>query len=67
MKVYKFTTEAPYSGGCVIIVANNENEATDILKEKISLYNWFSEPIEITELTANVDTPQILVNEYYIE
>lgn len=68
MKVYKFTVNAPYSGGCIIIAANNEGEAITILeKEEDFLYNWFDEPIELTKLTTNVDTPQVLVNEFYIE
>lgn len=66
MKVYQFTPDEPYSGGCIIIAANNKEEAINILKREED-YDWFSPPKELTELTANVDTPQILVNETYFE
>lgn len=66
MKVYKFTPHEPYSGGCIIVAANNKKEV-DRLLENIRGYNDYIGPIELPQLTANVDTPQILVNETYFE
>lgn len=68
MKVYMFTTKSSYSGGCIIIAANNKDEAKDILLLIDDfMFDWYSDPLELSQLTANVDTPQVLVNETYFE
>ena len=33
MKVYKFTTKEPYSGGCVLVAAESEEQAKDFIDE----------------------------------
>ena len=62
MKVYKFTTKEPYSGGCVLVAAESEEQAKDFIDE----YTYYSDGT-IENLEYKGDMAKIIVNETYFE
>ena len=68
MKVYKFTPKEPYSGGCILVAAESEEQAKDL----IDIYTfhgmdgYFSHGI-IENLEYKGDMAKVIVNQTYFE
>lgn len=69
MKVFSLYPQMLYSGGVVLVAANNLEEAINLAKqdEYLEYYGDFANMKEVEELSANVDTPKIILNRLYIE
>lgn len=67
MKVYKFKPLAPYSGGILLVAANNQNEAIELVKSISDLWSEISSPDLVLELEAKVSEPKILIDAIYEE
>lgn len=69
MKVFGLYPGVPYSGGVILIAANTAEEAQElaIKDEYVEYYGNVEKMEEIEELSANVDTPKIILNSWYIE
>lgn len=69
MKVFSVYPGVSYGGGVVLIAANSLEEAKElaIKDEYVEYYGNVEKMEEIEELSANVDTPKIILNSWYIE
>ena len=68
MKVYKFTTKELYSGGCVLVAAESEEQAKDFIDEyTIHGMNGFYSDGTIENLEYKGDMAEIIVNHTYFE
>jgi len=69
MKVFSLYPGVPYGGGVVLIAANSLEEAEELAvkDEYVEYYGNFKDIEEVEELSANVDTPKIIINSWYIE
>lgn len=68
MKVYMFTTKEPYSGGCVLVAAQTEEQAKDL----IDIYtfhgmNGYYSDGTIENLEYKGDMAKVIVNKTYFE
>lgn len=68
MKVFASKRNGDYSGGLVIVAANNKFEAAGVLalsnKTSTDEYkDWY----ELTNITADVDEPQVIDEDGYTE
>jgi hypothetical protein len=79
-KVYKGTSAAAYSGGCLLIAARNLDEANQFLTEEPSAFSQFGDeprryygwheidPLEeVKGLTYEGDEPKVILYEIYAE
>lgn len=68
MKVFASKRNSSYSGGMVIVAANNKFEAAGVLALKNSyLSEEYKEWYELPNLTADVDEPQVIDEHGYTE
>lgn len=69
MKVFGLYPHESYSGGVVLIAANNLEEAQELAKQDkyLERYGDIDSMKEIKELSANVDTPKFILCSWYIE
>lgn len=70
MKVFGLYPGVSYAGGVVLIAANSLEEAQDLARkdEYLEFYgDWISNMKEVEELSANVNSPEIILNTWYIE
>ena len=72
MKIYCFTPNSGYSGGCFIVAANSPEEALGVIHiDKacyLADYTDIEHCKEIKELTSvNVDKPKVIINTMYVE
>lgn len=72
MKVFGCKRSGGYSGGLIIVAANNLNEAFETFAKDYR-YRWMTniypkgDWFEIPELVANVDSPRIIIESGYTE
>ena len=68
MKVYKFTTKEPCSGGCVLVAAESEEQAKDLIDDytNYGINGYYSDGV-IESLEYKVDKAKVIVNETYFE
>ena len=69
MKVFSLYLATSYAGGIVLIAANTLEEAQDLARndEYLEFYGDISNMKEVEELSANVNSPEIILNTWYIE
>lgn len=69
MKVFSLYPDVSYAGGVVLIAANTVEKAQEIARsdEYIENYGDIEHIEEIKELSANVDTPKVILAAWYIE
>ena len=68
MKVYKFTPKESYSGGCILVAAESEEQAKDFIDEyTIHGMNGFYSDGTIENLEYKGDMARIIVNHTYFE
>ena len=68
MKVYKFTPKESYSGGCILVAAESEEQAKDFIDEyTIHGMNGFYSDGTIENLEYKGDMAKIIVNHTYFE
>lgn len=69
MKVFSLYPGTGYSGGVILIAANNLEEAQNLAKqdEYVEYYGDIANMKEVEELSANVDTPKVILSSWYIE
>lgn len=68
MKVYKFTPNEPYSGGCILVAAETEEQAKDFIDEyTIHGMNGYYFHGTIENLEYKGDKAKIIVNQTYFE
>lgn len=69
MKVFSLYPGVSYSGGVILIAANNLEEAQNLAEqdEYLEYYGDFANMKEVEELSANVDTPKVILSTWYIE
>lgn len=69
MKVFSLYPATSYSGGIVLIAANNLEEAKGLARhdEFMIHYGDIEHMTEVEELSANVNSPEIILNTWYIE
>ena len=69
MKVFSLYPATSYAGGIVLIAANNLEEAQELARkdEYLEFYGDISNMKEVEELSANVNSPEIILNTWYIE
>lgn len=69
MKVYKFTTKVPYSGGCILVAAESEEQAKDLIEVYANYYgvNAYYSDGTIESLEYKGDMAKIIVDETYFE
>lgn len=68
MKVYKFTPKESYSGGCILVAAETEEQAKDL----IDIYTFhgidgFYSDGTIENLEYKGDMAEIIINHTYFE
>lgn len=68
MKVYKFTTKELYSGGCVLVAAESEEQAKDLIDEYTNhgMNGYYSDGT-IENLEYKGDKAKVIVNQTYFE
>lgn len=68
MKVYKFTPKDIYAGGCVLVAAESEEQAKDIIDEytEHGRHGFYSDGT-IENLEYKGDMAKVIVNETYFE
>ena len=68
MKVYKFTPKESYSGGCILVAAETEEQAKDLIDIHTfhGMGGFFSHGI-IENLEYKGDIAKIIVNHTYFE
>ena len=66
MKVYKFTTKKLYSGGCVLVAAESEEQAKDLIDvyTNYGMDGYYSDGT-IENLEYKGDMATVIVNETY--
>ena len=69
MKVFSLYPNTFYSGGVILIAANNLEEAQNLAKqdEYAEYYGDIANMKEVEELSANVDTSKVILAAWYIE
>ena len=68
MKVYKFTTKKPHSGGCVLVAAESEEQAKDFIDEyTIQGMDGYYSDGTIENLEYKGDMAKVIVNDTYFE
>ena len=69
MKVFSLYPATSYAGGIVLIAANTLEEAQDLARkyEYLEFYGDISNMKEVEELSTNVNSPEIILNTWYIE
>lgn len=68
MKVYKFTPNEPYAGGCILVAAETEEQAKDFIDEyTIHGMNGYYSHGTIENLEYKGDKAKIIVNHTYFE
>lgn len=69
MKVFSLYPGNCYSGGVILIAANNLEEAQNLAQqdEFVEYYGDIANMKEVEELSANVDTPKVILSSWYIE
>lgn len=69
MKVFSLYPNIGYSGGVILIAANNLKEAQNLAEqdEYVEYYGDISNMKEVKELSADVDTPKVILSSWYIE
>lgn len=71
MKIFEIAPRGGYKGGCMIVNANNENEAWDLAMKENRLLEWEDKTDyriqEILGLTYAVDEPCVIVSALYFE
>ena len=68
MKVYKFTPNEPYSGGCILVAAETEEQARELIDEYTfhGMDGYYSYGM-IENLEYKGDKAKIIVNHTYFE
>ena len=68
MELYKFTTKELYSGGCVLVAAESEEQAKDFIDEYTNhgMNEYYSDGT-IENLEYKGDEAKVIVNETYFE
>lgn len=68
MKVYQFTTKEPYSGGCVLVAAESEEQAKDLIDVYTNhgMKGYYSDGA-IENLEYKGDMARVIVNKTYFE
>ncbi len=69
MKVFSLYPATSYAGGIVLIAANTLEEAKDLARkdEYLEFYGDISNMKEFEKLSTNVNSPEIILNTWYIE
>lgn len=69
MKVFSLYPATSYAGGIVLIAANTLEEAKDLARkdEYLEFYGDISNMKEVEKLSTNVNSPEIILNTWYIE
>lgn len=69
MKVFSLYPGVSYAGGVILIAANNLEEAKELaIKDRdVERDGDFANMEEVEELSANVDTPKIIIDKWYME
>lgn len=68
MKVYKFTTKVPYSGGCILVAAESEEQAKDLIDVYADYcVNAYYSDGTIENLEYKGDMAKVIVDETYFE
>ena len=71
MKIYCFTPNSSYSGGCFIVAANSPEEALGVIYASdcyFANYTDLNNCKEVTELMPiNVGKPKVILDTMYVE
>lgn len=69
MKVFSLYPATSYAGGIVLIAANTLEEAQEIARkdEYLEFYGDIDNMKEVEKLSTNVNSPEIILNTWYIE
>ena len=70
MKVFKFTTNCRYGGGCAVVAANSEYEAFGALCYLNDMYAQYTDVKHcklVEHLSTDVTIPTVIIANFYVE